>query len=134
MHLFWEQPREWVDLKTARALLSIPYPEREVHPDLGAPVTREFGLARIQLIGPSDVVVCTEPFEYPALFWNDTYSNQVRFQHNGPNFLARAEAIGATWVCLHSGILPVRGQGRTEELGRGRSCVPWQDDFSFSEN
>jgi hypothetical protein len=103
MHLYWENPREWVDLKTAGALLGTPYPEREARPDLGAPVTREFGLARIQHIGPGDVVVGTDPFEYPAIFWNDTYSNQVRFLKNGPNFLARAEAIGATWVCCAGG-------------------------------
>ena len=103
MHLYWESPREWVDLKTARALIGIPYPEREVHPELGAPVTRAFGLARIQHIGPGDVVVCAEPFEFPALFWNDAYSNQVRFQHNGAKFLARAEALGATWVVCTAG-------------------------------
>jgi hypothetical protein len=103
MHLFWEPQREWLDFKTASALLSVPYPEREVRSDLGAPVFREFGLARERLIGPGDVVVVTDLYDFPALFWNNTYSNQVRYLRNGPNFLARAEALGATWVCCGEG-------------------------------
>jgi hypothetical protein len=103
MHLFWEPQREWVDFKTASALLSVPYPEREVRPELGAPVTREFGLAREQRLGPGDVVVVTDLYDYPALFWNNAYSNQVRYLKNGPNFLARADALRATWVCCSEG-------------------------------
>ena len=75
--------------------------EREIDPALGAPTTREVGLAREKELGAGSLLVFTDRYAaFPALFWNNTYSNRIMYLRGGPDFLARAARAGATWIYL----------------------------------
>ncbi|GAC1545815.1 MAG: hypothetical protein NVS3B10_09880 [Polyangiales bacterium] len=110
---FWAQPRWWYWPQEAAALARIPYPRREVSPSStfapsltfvrGSPITLEVGLARAAEIGPGDVVAFPENYGgFPALFWNDAFTNRVVFV-SAANYLADLDAVHAKWAYCHHG-------------------------------
>jgi hypothetical protein len=92
---YYTSPARLVELAHASTL------EREVSHDLGAPTTLSVGLAREKELGPGKLLVFNEQYSsFPSVFWNNTFSNRVKFIHGGPGFLARAAQAGATWISL----------------------------------
>lgn len=117
--ILWAEPRWWISPNQMLTLARTPYPEREVRPDLGAPVASPFGLIRERELKDGDVVVVTD-FTFPALLWNNRYSNVVRFIDNGPRFIARARELGASWLCCGGGACLTEAraaQKEWEEIG-----------------
>jgi hypothetical protein len=130
---FWVKPR-WIYTPTElKNLARIPYPEREVTPvrdvaadDVylarGSAITRDVGLAREIEIGPGDLVAFDDTYGgFPALFWNNHYTNRVVYLPNVSTFVADAEKMGAKWIyCSYSdgnlGRLRAKGSG-WEEVG-----------------
>jgi len=101
--MFWWQPEPRYYMSPTRliALASRPAIERELDPSVGAPTSLAAGLAREQELTAGKLLVFDEHYSgYPSLFWNNTYSNRVRFMSGGPGFLARAAQAGATWIFL----------------------------------
>jgi hypothetical protein len=108
---YWVKPRWlWTPSELAK-LIAVPYPAREVTPtalvaptlDLhsGSAMTREAGLERAKLKS-GDVVAFNDGVQFPALLWNDTYSNKLVYLH-GEKFAAQAAAIGADMAYCRSG-------------------------------
>jgi hypothetical protein len=84
-----------LDLKRAPTL------SREVDRELGAPTLLDVGLAREKELKPGSLFVFGDRYSgFPSLFWNNTYSNRVKYVRGGPGFLARAAKEGATWISL----------------------------------
>jgi hypothetical protein len=81
-----------------RRLLATPYPEREVRPDLGAPVQREVGLARETELHAGDIVTFYNTSVFVSLLWNNHYSNKVIYVPSVADYVERSEAMGATWL------------------------------------
>ncbi|MDB4946681.1 MAG: hypothetical protein JWP97_6215 [Labilithrix sp.] len=85
--------------------LKTPYPEREVMDLKGgqmiSPIVGTTGLAREKELGPGDVVGF-DYLDYPALLWNNDFSNRVVWlQGNDP--LAEANRVGAKWIYTRNG-------------------------------
>ena len=101
--MFWWQPAgEWITPRQAWGLLSLPYPAREFEPAFGAPVTMAAGLARERELGDGAVLAFDDDYgAYLALFWNNRFSNRAVYLPSGPDFLARAQRIGAIWVYVN---------------------------------
>lgn len=107
--LFWPSHIRWWYTPTEAATLArIPYPEREVTPasrigestylGRGAAITREVGLARERELGPGSVLLFGDTYgSFPALFWNNDYSNRVLYVPTS-ELLAKAKELDATWV------------------------------------
>jgi hypothetical protein len=75
--------------------------EREVTNELGAPVNTAVGIKRNQELGPGSVLVFNERYAgFPSVFWNDAFSNRIVYVKGDAGFLARAAALGATWIFL----------------------------------
>ncbi len=96
-----------------KALAKISYPEREVTPGKvidpkiylarGSAIVAKVGLARERELGPGDIVAFDDSYGgFPALFWNNRYSNQVIYIP-AANFAAEAKSKGAKWVYCHYG-------------------------------
>ncbi|WP_394844356.1 hypothetical protein LZC95_45805 [Pendulispora brunnea] len=105
---FWT-PRWWYRPSELLELARIPYPAREftpaaaISPTLsltsGSAIPLETGLARERQLGPGAVLATGDnDGAIVGLFWNNDYSNKVVYVPSGPDFLARVEATGATWV------------------------------------
>jgi hypothetical protein len=111
MVFFWTKPR-WIWLPSELAsLAAIPYPEREVTPAAsisktidyhsGSAITREVGLEREKL-KPGDIVAY-DYTQFPALLWNNTFTNKVVYVPGGAGYLDRVNALGARMVHCQNG-------------------------------
>jgi hypothetical protein len=99
--------------KELGTLMKIPYPEREVTPGgtfstayftVGSCVTKDVGLARDRELGKGDVLAFPDNFgNFPAIFWNDWYSNRAVWIPEGPEFIANAEKANAKWIYVTFG-------------------------------
>jgi hypothetical protein len=101
--MFWwtPEPRWWMTPERLAALVRKPALERELDHDLGAPTLLATGLAREKELKPGTLLVFDEHYSgYPSLFWNNTFSNRIKYVRGGPGFLARAAQAGATWISL----------------------------------
>ncbi|WP_394833879.1 hypothetical protein LVJ94_45985 [Pendulispora rubella] len=105
---FWTTPRWWYGPSELLTLARTPYPAREftpaaaissrLHLTSGSGIPLETGLARERL-GPGAVLATGDnDGAIVGLFWNNDYSNKVVYVPSGPDFLARVEATGATWL------------------------------------
>lgn len=108
---YWVKPRWWWMPSELAKLAAIPYPAREATPtamvsktlwrDSGSPVTREVGLERAKL-KPGEIVLFNDGIQWPALLWNDDYSNKLIYVERGVDYFAKAKELGARWVyCRH---------------------------------
>jgi hypothetical protein len=127
--LFWQPRRWWYTPAEAVKLARTPYPEREVLPasgisprtDLGrgAAITREAGLAREKELGPGSLLLFGDNYGgFPALFWNNDFSNRVQYVPTA-ELLEKAKELDATWVyCAYGdpnrGALSAPGSGFEE--------------------
>ena len=102
MMIWWQpEPRYWMPPSRLVALARRSPLEREIDHDLGAPTLLEPGLAREKELTAGKLLVFNEHYAgFPSLFWNNTYSNRVRYMKGGADFLARAARAGATWIFL----------------------------------
>jgi hypothetical protein len=124
---FWTTPRWWLTWGEAIKLASVPWPEREftpasalsleLDPRAASPITKDVGLAREKQLGPGALLVFDEGYSaYMALFWNNEFSNQIMWVHEGPDFLERVRHTDATWLyCANSD--PHLGELRRADSG-----------------
>jgi hypothetical protein len=104
----WVKPR-WLYLPSELAKVArIRYPEREftsqpmVSPTLylgrGSAITKEVGLAREREVGHDALVLFDDAYGgFPALFWNNRYSNRIRYVPTA-DLMEEARKQNATWV------------------------------------
>ncbi len=106
---FWTEPRCWLRWEEAKAFAAIPYPEREVtqattvSPTLdmkvGSAIMKDVGVLREKQVGPGAVLAFPSAYGvFLALFWNNDFSNKVVWVPEGPDYLDRVAATGATWT------------------------------------
>ncbi len=106
---FWTQPRFWLWWGEAKTIAAIPYPEREVtqagaiNPELDAKVAsailKDVGLLREKQVGPGAIVAFNSNYgTYLALLWNNEFSNKIVWVPEGPDYVDRVAATGATWT------------------------------------
>lgn len=110
---FWTTPRWWYLPSEMKKLMTIPYPEREVTPaadisiDLGkasgSAITKEVGLKRETTIGPGAIVAFDDQEQFPALYWNNDFSNRIVYVPGGSGFTSRVHATGAIWFYCRYG-------------------------------
>jgi hypothetical protein len=94
-------PRWWLTPDRMLTLMRTPFIERELSRELGAPTVLSTGLAREQELKPGSLLVFNDLYGgFPSLFWNNTFSNRVKYLKSGPDFLARAIAADATWIFI----------------------------------
>ena len=90
------------------ALARIPYPQREATPQSvispklhlarGSAITSDVGVAREREVGADALVLFDDAYGgFPALFWNNRYSNRVLYVPTEKLF-DEAERQNATWV------------------------------------
>ena len=106
----WMKPR-WIWLPSELAkLAAVPYPEREVTPAAkvsnaidfhsGSAITREAG--RERELKPGEVFAW-DSTHFPALLWNNSFTNKVIYVGPGPGYLARLNAVGARLALCQNG-------------------------------
>lgn len=125
---FWTTPRWWYTPTELAKLASVPYPDREVTPAAkispalglasGSPVVFETGLAREAALTKGTTLAFDDlDGSFPALFWNNDYSNRVVYVPSGPDYLERVEQTNAKWLyCNNSD--PLCGTLRTDPRWR----------------
>ncbi len=107
----WVKPR-WIWFPDELAkLAAIPYPEREVTPasevskaidfHSGSAITREVGLARERL-KPGEIFAF-DYTQFPALLWNNTFSNRILYVPGGAGYFERVVASGARMANCQNG-------------------------------
>jgi hypothetical protein len=110
----WSRPRWlWFPSELVK-LAAVPYPEREVTPapsisadvdrHSGSSITKEVGIEREKL-KPGEIVAYNDSVQFPALLWNNTFSNRVVFLEGAPPavFLQEVNAVHARWVYCRNG-------------------------------
>jgi len=108
---FWAQPRWWYTPAELGKSMNIPYPTREFTPQSqisatlwlarGSAITTPLGLAREAEIGPGDIVAFDDEYGgFPALFWNNRYTNKIVYVPTA-HLVDGAEKAGAKWVYCH---------------------------------
>lgn len=111
---WWVQPRWFWYPRELVKLIEVKYPEREMTPasrfapglhlTRGASVTKDVGLAREKELGPGKVLLFNDNYgNYPAHFWNNSYSNKAIWVPAGTSMLEEAERLHATWIFLANG-------------------------------
>jgi hypothetical protein len=99
MNFFDADPMYIFSYRQMHALLRIPFPEREVTPELGSAVYRDIGLAREEELGPGDLVVFGDDYGgFPSEFFNNRFSNRAIYVPESGNFVQDAQALGAKWI------------------------------------
>ena len=101
--------RRWIYFPSELAALArIPYPQREATPQSvispklhlarGSAITSDVGVAREREVGADALVLFDDAYGgFPALFWNNRYSNRVLYVPTEKLF-DEAERQNATWV------------------------------------
>lgn len=101
LHL--EKPRCYLLPSDLQDMAEVPYPDREVAPEHGAPTTLTGGRLRALEFGPGSVIAYTDGLQAISPLWNDSYSNQVVYVREDRAMLAALEASGARhFVCAKS--------------------------------
>jgi hypothetical protein len=95
----WEAPawRAFPGPATMLSLWRVPATMREITPELGATVLRDTGLARERELTANTTVV-SDDFVFPAVLWNNDYSNRVLYVRPGEDLARAADRVGATWI------------------------------------
>jgi len=115
--MFWWAPEPRYYFSPSR-LLELAHASpiaREVDQNLGAPTATQGALAREKELKPGTLMVFDENYSAsPSLFWNNTFSNRIKYIKGGAGFLTRAAEAGATWISLapqDSNLALARGPG-----------------------
>jgi hypothetical protein len=110
----WTVPRWYWYPHELVKLARVSYPEREftaaarfapgLHLTRGSSVTKDVGMARERELGPGHIILFNDNYgNYPAHFWNNTYSNKAIWVPSTTNMLEEAERLHATWIFLANG-------------------------------
>lgn len=112
MAFWWIKPRSWWLPSELVKLAAVPYPEREatpaasISPDIdrhsASAIMPDVGVDREKL-KPGEIAAYGDNVQFPALLWNNTFSNRVIYVKGGPGYFDRVNAIGARWVYCRSG-------------------------------
>jgi hypothetical protein len=120
---FWTEPRFWLWWSEAKALAAIPYPERAstlnpaLDPKVASAIMKDVGLLREKQLGPGAVLAFNTSYgTYMALFWNNEFSNKIVWVKEGPDYLDRVAAAGATWAYAAYGD-PIYGKFKEKDSG-----------------
>lgn len=124
---WWVQPRWFWFPHELVKLAEVRYPEREMTPaskfapglhlTRGSSVTKDVGMARERELGPGKVILFNDNYgNYPAHFWNNTYSNKAIWVPPTDDMLMEAERLHATWIFLSNGD-PLAGKLRAPGSG-----------------
>jgi hypothetical protein len=99
----WDMPmwRSFPGPSDLVALWKTDAPQRELEPRFGAPVVTEVGLAREAELTAGKTVI-TDDFVFPAVLWNNDYSNRVVYVRPGVDLATKADELGATWIYANS--------------------------------
>lgn len=105
MMTYWVvEPRLWVYTpKEMGELLSMPYPQREASRKHRAPVNEPVALVREREIKKGDVVMFDDSEVWPAMAWNNDFSNQVFWIDAAKDAFAQVEERHAKWVLTRAG-------------------------------
>jgi hypothetical protein len=116
----WEVPswRSFPGPSALVTLLRMDPPLREMTPELGGTVRRAAGLARESELTAGTTVV-SDDFIFPAILWNNDYSNRVVYRRATTDVASAADRLQATWVYAQDASLAqrLRGSGSWEEIG-----------------
>ena len=134
----WVKPRWWWLPSELIKLAAVPYPAREATPaasistDIdrhsGSAITTDVGVDREKL-KPGEITAYGDNVQFPALLWNNTFSNKVVYVHGGTGYFDRVNAMGARWVYCRNGIpsapsSPPRPPGRPRRGRTSASTTP----------
>ena len=118
--IVWEA-RSWRSFPSSSgalyALWKLEAPLREMSPEFGGTVLRDPGIAReTELVAGTTVL--TDDFVYPAVLWNNEYSNRVQVRVK-VDLAATADQLGATWIYVQDkgSMQRVRDSHAWEEIG-----------------
>jgi hypothetical protein len=123
----WATQRWWIWPSELETLAAIPYPEREVTPASaftanitnGSCIKTDVGLARDRELKAGDVLVYPDSYgSFPALFWNDKFSNRIEWVPEGADFIDTAKAKHAKWIYVTHG---------DPSIGHLRSSPEWEE-------
>lgn len=106
---FWAEPRFYLWWSEAKAFAAVPYPEREVtqatsidpalDAKMGSAIMKDIGMLREKQLGPGAVLAFNSAYgTFMGLFWNNEFSNRIVWVPEGPDYLERVAATGATWT------------------------------------
>jgi hypothetical protein len=87
-------------------------------PELGGTVRRAPGVARERELVAGTTVV-SDDFVFPAILWNNDYSNRVTYVRPAADVVPAADRLQATWIYAQDGALAqrLRGSPSWEEIG-----------------
>lgn len=104
MLLVWAKPGWSVTFGQALDLARRTAEERTTFRDAGFASTPKYRQARLREIGPRSKVYFTEDYAFPAEYWNERFTNEVKFvrarKRDSSVVLRELEALGATWVIV----------------------------------
>jgi len=108
MMLWWAEPGWITHFSTALHLAHQSPRERAAFHTAEYTMAREVALARDAELGPGDLTGYAESCSFPALLWNETFSNRLQYFSRGatndPDELVdRAERSGTKWFAVASG-------------------------------
>jgi hypothetical protein len=103
MWLYWAVPAWLVTFDEARRLAGMPAHERATQTTIGWSIGRDTAKERERL-GPRDLVVYTDDIEFPAVLWNEKFSNRVTYTPMLPGdaMSKRLDELGAAWFVTSS--------------------------------
>jgi hypothetical protein len=116
----WEVPhwRSFPGPAALVALFRLEPPLREMTPELGGTVLREAGLARERELVAGTTIV-SDDFVFPAILWNNDYSNRVVYVRPSTDVPRVAAALQATWIYANDEALTkvLRANSAWQQIG-----------------
>ena len=108
MMLYWAFPRWTVTFDEAMSLAGKGPSERLLFPGAVWSIQAGATASRERDLGPGDVAIYTDDYEFPALLWNEHLSNRVVYvPYQAPDeFMNQVDRLHAKWVVV-SPRLPV---------------------------
>jgi hypothetical protein len=78
---------------------------RATIPTMGWGMPEPIMAAREQELRDDDLLVFTDDVNFPALLWNERFSNRIEYVHfvDAANFLTKLDSLGAKWVVVRPG-------------------------------
>jgi hypothetical protein len=96
--IYWDYPGWRMPLpRQLPQMLATPFPKREFTPEFDSPVLLATALAREWELTAGEVVV-SDDFVFPAVLWNNEYSNRVVYVRAGTDLQEAADRWHAKWI------------------------------------
>jgi hypothetical protein len=131
MMLWWADPGWCITYDQAKELAGLSSSERATYYWKWHTVPKETAVARERELGPGDVVAFTDDYTFPAVLWNERYSNRIVYLpfRDAESFLRGALELHAKWVAATAGTAEyqtLRGASNEwEEVGIISTTRPW---------